>query len=127
MKNTIMIRTLLTDAVKWNTDIFHGYLTPPLTGKSIIEHVHMMQKEFTWGTHVEIYAMASVLQVPIRLYTKKNKDSKEYYWHVFQPRKPLNTSFLLREEAWKKLSPPPGYQIELLNSSGTHFDLVLKC
>ena len=126
-KHYLRIRTLLTDAVKWNTDIFHGYLTPPLTGKSIIEHVHMMQKEFTCGTHVEIYAMASVLQVPIRLYTKKNKDSKEYYWHVFQPRKPLNTSFLLREEAWKKLSPPPGYQIELLNSSGTHFDLVLKC
>ena len=125
-KHNLRIRTLLTDAVKWNTDIFHGYLTPPLTGKSIIEHVHMMQKEFTWGTHVEIYAMASVLQVPILLYTKKNKDSKEYYWHVFQPRKPLNTSFLLSEEAWKKLSPPPGYQIELLNSSATHFDLVLK-
>ena len=46
----LRIRTLLTDAaaVKWNGDISHGYLTPSLTGKSITEHVHMMQKEFTW-------------------------------------------------------------------------------
>ena len=82
-----------------------------------------MQKEFTWGTHIEIYAMASVLQVPIHLYTKKNETDKEYYWQVFQPRK-INTSFLLREEAWKKITSPPSFQIELLNSSGTHFDLV---
>ena len=121
----LRIRTLLTDAIKWNGDIFHEYLTPPLTGKSITEHVHMMQKEFTWGTHVEIYAMASVLQILIRLYTKKNETGKEYFWQVFQPRK-VNTSFLLREEAWKKISPPPGYEIELLNSSGTHFDLILR-
>lgn len=92
----LRIHTLLTDVVKWNGDIFHGYLTLPLTGKSITEHVHMMQKDFTWGTHVEIYAMASILQIPIHLYTKKSETSKEYYWQVFQPQN-VNTSFLLRE------------------------------
>lgn len=122
----LRICTLLTDVVKWNGDIFHGYLTPLITGKSITEHVHMMQKEFTWRTHVEIYAMASVLHVPIHLYTKKNETSKEYYWQVFQPQTTLDTSFLLREEMWKRISPPPGYQIELLNSSSSHFDLILK-
>ena len=67
----LRIRTLLTDTVKWNGDKFKGYLAPPLTGKSITEHVQTMRKEFTWGTHIEIYAMASVLQVPIHLYTQK--------------------------------------------------------
>ena len=115
----LRIHTLLTDTIKWNADVFHGYLTPPLTGKSIIEHVQMMQKEFTWGTHIEIYAMASVLQIPIYLYTKKMESGKEYYWQLFRPLK-INTSFLLREKSLKLLSTPPGYHIELLH---THFDL----
>lgn len=55
-RHHLKLRTLLT---KWNADVFHGYLTPPLTGKLITEHVQKMQKEFTWGTHIEIYAMAS--------------------------------------------------------------------
>ena len=74
----LRIHTLLTDTIKWNADVFNGYLTPPLTGKSIIEHVQMMQKEFTWGTHIEIYTMASVWQNPIYLYTKKMESGKEY-------------------------------------------------
>lgn len=45
----LRICTLLTDVVKWNGNIFHGYLTPPVTGKSITEPVHKMQKEFTHG------------------------------------------------------------------------------
>ena len=65
----LKIRTLLTDVIKWNVNVFNCYLTPPLTGKSITEHVRKMQMEYTWGTHVEIYAMASVLHIPIRLYT----------------------------------------------------------
>ena len=84
----------------------------------------MMQKECTWGTHIEIYAMASVLHIPVYLYTKKMESIKEYYWQVFKPLR-INTNFLSRQESLKLLSAPPGYHIELLHSNGTHFDLIL--
>ena len=122
----LRVRTLLTDAVKWNAKFFSGYLTPPLTGKSVMEHVERMQKEFTWGTHIEIFAMASVLQVPIYLYTKKTESmNAEYYRQVFKPLL-INTGFLLREAEMSVISAPSDYHIELLHSSSTHFDLIIQ-
>ena len=57
--------------------------------------------------------MASVLQVPIYLYTKKTESiNAEYYWQIFKPLK-ISTGFLLREAEMSLVSEPSDYHIEL--------------
>ena len=54
-----------------------GYFNPLCHPNSVAIHVQRMQKPCTWGTHVEIAALAAILKIPIFVAIKKNK---EYYW-----------------------------------------------
>lgn len=56
----------------------------PSTADSFDKHLQRMQQKGTWATHMEIFATASLLQIPIYIATQKSK-TMVYYWEMYSP------------------------------------------
>ena len=63
----------------------------------------------TWGTHVELQAAASLLKLPIYVFTQEG-GSGDYYWEIFKPMKDPQASRL--------------YHYEICHTLGCHYDLI---
>ena len=48
-------------------------------------HVSIMCRSFTWGTHIEIEAVACLFQVPV-YECVQFQDGNTYHWEVHHPR-----------------------------------------
>ena len=56
----------------------------PSTADSFDEHLQRMLQRGTWATHLEIFATASLLQIPIYIASQRSK-TMVYYWEIYSP------------------------------------------
>ena len=52
-------------------------------------HVSKMCCPFTWGTQIEIQAVACLFQVPVYVCIQ-SQDGETYHWEVYHPRAPAD-------------------------------------
>lgn len=71
---------MITEFTINNADYFTAHCHP----NSVQVHVQRMRKPCAWGTHVEITALAAMLEIQIFVAIKKNKN--EYYWASYGAR-----------------------------------------
>ena len=78
------VRTLIIRFENFNRQYFEPLLMnnnePTLKG-----HVSKMCRPFTWGTQIEIEAVACLFQVPV-YECVQSQDGKTYHWEVHHPR-----------------------------------------
>ena len=65
-----LVRASLFQFIEANKDAFRPYC--PSETPSLEEHLLKIQRTLTWGTHLEIYAAATMLQVPVYVCTQKD-------------------------------------------------------
>ena len=95
-------------------------------GGSVKDHCKQMKNLGEWGTQAEIFAMATLLKLPIFVFTFET-NSQQYHWLCY---KPIAYNLCIAnncsdnvKKVWK-LVPPTNYHIELIHSFQTHFDRV---
>ena len=104
-----------------NGEALKGYLTDNNGGNvSLQHHLNKMGKHGSWGTHVELKAMASMLQLPIYVLTDSLVPG-ECRWTRFLPCSgvtPLSVDSFLAS-----LVDRPQW-IEICHSNESHYDSV---
>ena len=73
------------------------------------------------GTHVELQAAASLLKLPIYVFTQKN-GSDDYYWEVFKPIRNGQTVLKFPESDIEK--PRGVYHYEICHTMRCHYDII---
>ena len=79
-----------------------------------------MKHERTWGTQLELQAAASLLKLPIYVFTQKD-GSGDYYWEIF---KPINSPLRSPDTTIEK--PLGVHHYELCHTQGCHYDLIVQ-
>ena len=100
---------------------------------SLQQHLKQMQNLGCWGTHLELKAMASMLQLPIYVLTDSLVPG-ECRWTRFSPQSSplypsheLRNTYLARVLNWPQGSPDSDDQlqwIEICHSNASHYDSV---
>ena len=110
------MRALLVEFVSLNQEVFRSYCIVNIT-----DYLSKMKHERTWGTHVELQAAASLLKLPIYVFTQKS-GSGEYYWEVFKPIRDAQTVLKLPESAIQK--PLGVHHYEICHTMRCHYDII---
>ena len=91
---------------------------------TIEEHIKKIGMPHTWGTHVEILAIATLYEIPV--YVTQQSQSGSYYWEEVKPLKADGVSY----PAIPSDTLPSEYQVpnhmELGYMSGVHYDSVVS-
>ena len=110
------MRALLVEFVSLNREIFQAYCEEDIT-----DHLSKMKHERSWGTHVELQAAASLLQLPIYVFTQKN-GSDDYYWEVFKPIR--NGQTVLKFPESDTENPRAVHHYEICHNMRCHYDIM---
>ena len=80
------VRSFLVRFESKNSDLFATRLIPGrgLNKPTIREHINHLMRPGTWGTHVELQAIATYYQVPIYICIH-NRKNKGYHWEITKP------------------------------------------
>ena len=76
------IRDKLVEFVSKNKEVFDKFC--PSTATSLDEHLSQMQHKSVWATHLEVFAVASLIQIPVYVRTQRSK-SLTCYWELYTP------------------------------------------
>ena len=91
---------------------------------TIEEHIKKIGLPHTWGTHVEILAIATLYEIPV--YVTRQSPSGSYYWEEVKPLKADGVSYPVIPSG----TLPNEYQVpnlmELGYMSGVHYDSVVS-
>ena len=102
------------------SSIFRAYITEG----SLEDHILNMQYTWTWGTQVELYAVASLFQKEIYTFTPTLQKDGTYTWIKIPPYPPhVELVFPPRDEPWLRLLDKID-QMELCHTFGNHYDVV---
>ena len=101
--------------VEANRQVFEKYI---MKG-TFEEHISAMKQQGAWATQLEIFAAASLYQLPIYL-CSPHPTTHEYRWLMF---KPVDHAHLYFQEDMLKMLPTSNH-IELCHTGGDHFDCV---
>ena len=118
-ENYASIRLLLQRFENLNKELFRGVLTS-VNKPTIEEHITHMGMPNTWGTHVELFAMATYYQVPVYTYVV---DDANLRWEVFKPlsnAKNLHYPITVDGESFTPYS-----HLELLYYPNSHYDSIV--
>ena len=119
-ENYASIRLLLQRFENHNKDLFRGVLTS-VNKSTIEEHISHIGKPNTWGTHIELFAMATYYQVPVYTYVADNANQR---WAVFKPLSDAkNVRFPVTVDGESLLTPPSHF--ELLYYPNSHYDSIV--
>ena len=77
------VREKLVQLISTNKEVFERFC--PSDTVSLDEHLQRMQQVGIWVTHLEIHAVASLLQIPVYICTQRSK-SLYYYWELYKPK-----------------------------------------
>ena len=108
------IRSLLVQFIDSNPESFIAYCFPLSVG----EHVQKMKKNYIWGSHCEIAAVALLFKIPVFVALKKH-DGGPYYWAKFSTK---DTEYN-RPDGIESLTVPN--HIELCHI-GNHYNIVMS-
>ena len=75
------LRKKLVQVVRDNKDRFRHLI---MQHTSIDQHINQMRKLGTWGTQVEIFAMATLFKIPVYV-ASQNERSLHYCWCKYNP------------------------------------------
>ena len=94
------VRELLVAFVRNNANKFRVYVTEG----SLEDHILNMQYTRIWGTQVELYAVASLFQKEIYIFTPTLRKDGMYTWIKIPPYPPhVELVFPPRDEPWPRL------------------------
>ena len=121
-ENHSSIRLLLQRFENLNKDLLRRVLTS-INKPTIEQHITHMGIPSTWGTHVELFAIATYYQVPVHTYVAEDTDPR---WKVF---KPLSTTKCLHYPitTGDDDSITPFGHTELLYYPNSHYDSIVDC
>lgn len=108
------MRQTLVEFVSLNHEVFQSYCTEDIT-----DHLSKTKHDRRWGTHVELQAAASLLKLPIYVFTQKS-GSGDYYWEIF---KPMKEPLKLPDSAIEKPQGVDHY--EICHTLGCHYDIII--
>ena len=81
-----------------------------------------------WGTDIELFAVATMLQAPIYTYTQFH-DSREYRWSRYyslaQPSQVV-CDYVPSIRKLVHMTKLPNYHLDLLHLNGNHYDLIVS-
>ena len=116
----IKVRNNVVWLISCNREEFSKFLLP-VNCPTISDHITTMSLPNVWGTHIEIIALSTLLQIPV--YTC-SQDSTRNWWEVIRPlpaqcvRFPLVVDSLFQERE-------PLDHIELLYFREQHYDAIV--
>ena len=111
-----MVRSLLVRFENLNAQFFEPLLNEP----TINEHIAVMSRPCSWGTHIEILAAASLFQVPVYEYVQ-TQDHISDHWEVNYPLAPAETFNQVPVAGFLTL---PSH-FELCYKVNSHYDCVV--
>jgi len=113
----VMVRSLAVKTIQ-DGRFQQGFST--LIGKNVDEYLEdsKMLEDEVWGTGVDIFALATLLQTPISVYYQASRN-RDPQWYQYRPLKPNSHGFVT--EVLDTATPC----IYLWNG-GNHFDRVLN-
>ena len=119
----IAIRTAAIRFVNLNQTVFTPYLTS-INKATMAEHIQHVQRPSVFGTHIEILAIATVLNVPT-LYCCQSGRAQQFRWHCVLPlmQEGLHHPDLSGSPLEDMLSP---IQFELLYIHNIHYDSIVS-
>jgi len=99
---------------------------PGVNESTVTAHVKKLCRPFTWATHVEVMATATLFQVPV--YECTQAPSGFYRWEIFKPLQISNYQFKhpevpFPEELLPAVSIPPHFEISY--TQNRHYDCVV--
>ena len=80
-KHHFKVRNNLVWLISCNREEFSKFLLP-VNCPTISEHIRTMSLPNTWGTHVELIALATVLQIPVYICSQ---NGTRVWWEVTRP------------------------------------------
>ena len=107
------LRNKLVELIRSNKDMFR-HLSMQHT--SIDQHVKQMCKPGTWGTQVEIFAMATLFKIPVYV-ASQNPKYLNYCWCKYTP---LISDGYTSQETLASIKT----HAEIIHINGNHFDAV---
>ena len=75
----LAVRTLITRFENLNKERFEGFLIASVNAPTMQEHIRKLMRLGTWGTHVELIAIATYLQIPV-YYCRENPSARGFKW-----------------------------------------------
>lgn len=115
-----VLRRITIQFMKVNLEQFKEY------HDSMEAHLQKMVNLGVWGTSAEIYAIATLLQVDIFVFSKHPRDT-QYRWVCYHPQPVSRFNFQepkVVEQLARHPKPPSTYHIEIVHSFENHFDRV---
>ena len=109
------VRQQLVEFESLNSSLMQSYCDG-----NISDHISRVKYLTVWGTHVELVAAASLLQMPIYVCTQKCGNG-EYYWEVFNP---IENSRLRFSESLTLNKPVGIDHFEICHTMRCHYDII---
>ena len=109
------IRETLVSFVETNRQIFEKYV---MTG-TFEDHVGTMKRLGAWATQLEVFAVASLYQLPVYL-CSPHPTTHEYRWLLYEPVDRAHLFF--QGDVQRTLAT--NNHIKLCHTGGQHFDCV---
>ena len=125
-ENHSSVRVLIQCLVNLNKSKFSPFLME-VNEKTIEEHIKKIGMPYTWGTHIEVLAAATLYGISI--YITRQSSSGSYFWEEIKPLKadgfsrPVVPSDLLRKWVWNTVKvlitvPKKNSQLDLALVNG---------
>ena len=115
------VRTLLTDFVEENSSLFTNHFL----GESSVAYGKRMRKSGQWGSQIELRAMATILRVPVFLFSQQEDGSRK--WIRYEPKSiaDIKLDFHPKLRYLKEVGIPKSFRMEICQSQNrTHFDRI---
>ena len=100
------------------------YLIDGVNCSTVKQQVQHMSKPNSWGTHLEIYAAATLFRIPVYYCTQSTSDSR-YTWGVFNPIVADRITFPVITEDLL-LNRTATSHIEMYYHSSVHYDAIVS-
>ncbi len=125
------VRTLITRFENLNTEVFRKKLMPGVNQATIEAHIKNLLRPFTWATHVEVMATATLFDVAV-YYCTLDQSGSSYRWEVFEPIKVPNYQFKIPvlpfpEEILPNLHVPHHFEVSYTHNHYTCVDTNEIC
>lgn len=115
------VRTLLADFVEWNACLFKNHFID----ETNTAYCKRIRKNGQWGSQIELIAVASILQVPVFLFSQQEDGSRK--WIRYEPKNiaDINLDFHPRLRHLREINTPKSFRMEICQSQNrSHFDRI---
>lgn len=121
--NHLEVRTLLARFVGLNGKLFEKRLVPEVNESTVQKHVMKLCRSSQWATHIEVFATATLFEVPVYYCTHAQVPTGRCYrWEVFEPLKPTNVMIQHPDV----ILPGAPHHFEISYLQNCHYDCVVS-